>query len=50
METFLESIGDDMVLENNGGARATIIEELYTYRSLVNQSSSSSSCPIGFAP
>ncbi|CAF3188923.1 unnamed protein product [Rotaria sp. Silwood2] len=37
METFLESIGDDIVLENNGGTRATIIEELYTYRSLVNQ-------------
>ena len=37
LEMFLESIGDDIALENNGGTRVTINDELYTYRALVNQ-------------
>lgn len=37
METFLESIGDDVEPENSSNTRVTIIEELYTYRSLVQK-------------
>jgi hypothetical protein len=37
MEAFLESIGDDIESQDNGGTRASIIEELHTYRSLLNK-------------
>ncbi|CAF3901569.1 unnamed protein product [Rotaria sp. Silwood1] len=37
MEIFLNSVGDDIVPNNTTTSRATIIEELHNYRSLVNK-------------